>query len=59
AEAINYTKLAASELTDKLGRGCRIVPGRKKGKIELDYYGMDDLNDLLDALALIKRRNSK
>ena len=57
ADAINYTKLAASELTDKLGRGCRIVPGRKKGKIELDYYGMDDLNDLLDALALIKKRN--
>lgn len=59
ADAINYTKLAASELTTKLGRGCRIVPGRKKGKIELDYYGMDDLNDLLDALALIKKRNSK
>ena len=59
ADAVNYTKLAASELTTKLGRGCRIVPGRKKGKIELDYYGMDDLNDLLDALALIKKRNSK
>lgn len=59
ADAINYTKLAASELTTKLGRGCRIVPGRKKGKIELDYYGMDDLNELLDALALIKKRNSK
>ena len=59
SDAVNYTKLAASELTTKLGRGCRIVPGRKKGKIELDYYGMDDLNDLLDALALIKKRNSK
>ncbi|MBR3561837.1 MAG: ParB/RepB/Spo0J family partition protein [Oscillospiraceae bacterium] len=59
AEAVNYAKLAASELTDKLGRGCRIVAGRKKGRIELDYYGMDDLNDLLEALALIKKRNSK
>jgi len=57
AEAINYTKLAANELTTKLGRGCRIVPGRRKGRIELDYYGMDDLNDLLEALALIKKRN--
>ena len=56
AETVNYAKLAASELTAKLGRGCRIVPGRKKGRIELDYYGVDDLNDLLDALALIKRR---
>ena len=59
ADAVNYTKLAASELTTKLGRGCRIVPGRKKGKIELDYYGMDDLNDLLEALALIKKRKGK
>ena len=57
AEAVNYTRLAASELTTKLGRGCRIVPGKKKGRIELDYYGMDDLNDLLDALALIKKRS--
>jgi len=57
AEAVNYTKLAASELGAKLGRGCRIVPGRKKGRIELEYYGTDDLNDLLDALALIKKRN--
>lgn len=58
AEAVNYAKLAASELTDKLGRGCRIVPGKHKGRIELDYYDMDDLNDLLDALALIKKRNN-
>ena len=59
ADEINYAKLAASELTDKLGRGCRIVAGRKKGRIELDYYGMDDLNDLLEALALIKKRKGK
>ena len=59
ADAINYAKLAANELTTKLGRGCRIVPGKKKGRIELEYYGMDDLNDLLDALALIKKRNGK
>ena len=57
AEAVNYAKLAASELTDKLGRGCRIVAGKKKGRIELDYYGVDDLNDLLEALALIKKRD--
>ena len=59
AETVNYVRLAASELTSKLGRGCRIVPGRKKGRIELDYYGMDDLNDLLDALALIRKRGGE
>ena len=40
------------------GRGpaCRIVSGRKKGRIELEYYGTDDLNDLLDALHAIKKK---
>ncbi len=59
AGAVDYATLAANELSEKLGRGCRIVPGRKKGRVELEYYGMDDLNDLLDALAYIKKRNGK
>ena len=54
--AESYGRLAAQELSDKIGRTCRIVSGKKKGRIELDYYGMDDLNDLLEALAAIKRR---
>ena len=58
-EAVDYAKLAASELTDKLGRGCRIVTGKRKGRVELEYYGMDDLNDLLDALAQLKKRKRK
>ncbi len=54
--AESYGRLAAQDLSDKIGRTCRIVSGKKKGRIELDYYGMDDLNDLLEALAAIKRR---
>ena len=42
------------EAQARLCRGVKIVPGRKKGRIELEYYGVDDLNDLLDALAVIK-----
>ncbi len=53
-----YGKLAAEDLTKRLGRGCRIVAGRKKGRVELDYYSVDDLNDLLDALAEIKSRKA-
>ena len=41
----------------RLGRGVRIVTGRKKGRIELEYYGMDDLNDLLEALALLRSKS--
>ena len=50
---------AQKDLSSRLGRGVKIVSGRKKGRIELEYYGMDDLNDLLDALALLqlKKKN--
>ena len=51
---VDYTAEAQKELSSKLGRGVRIVTGRKKGRIELEYYGMDDLNDLLDALSLLR-----
>ena len=53
---VNYAKEAAKELGERLGRGCRIVTGRKKGRIELEYYGTDDLNDLLDALHAIRKK---
>ncbi len=53
---VNYAEEAAKELGGYLGRGCRIVSGRKKGRIELEYYGMDDLNDLLDALHAIRQK---
>ena len=51
---VNYAAEAQKSLAGKLGRGVRIVTGRKKGRVELEYYGVDDLNDLLDALALIR-----
>ena len=52
--AVDYTLEAQKELSSHLGRGVKIVTGRKKGRIELEYYGLDDLNDLLEALALIR-----
>ena len=51
---VNYAEEAAKALGTHLGRGCNIVSGRKKGRIELEYYGMDDLNNLLDALNALK-----
>mgnify|MGYP000033735698 CR=1 FL=1 len=53
--SVNYAEEAAKELGERLGRGCRIVTGRKKGRIELDYYGVDDLNALLEALEKLKK----
>ena len=58
-DGVNYFAEAQDELKSKLCRGVKIVPGRKKGRIELEYYGMDDLNDLLEALALLKPNQSQ
>ncbi|MBR5471780.1 MAG: ParB/RepB/Spo0J family partition protein [Oscillibacter sp.] len=54
ADQVDYTAEAQKDLSSRLGRGVKIVSGRKKGRIELEYYGVDDLNDLLDALALLQ-----
>lgn len=53
-QGVDYTAEAQKDLSNKLGRGVRIVTGRKKGRIELEYYGVDDLNDLLEALAILR-----
>ena len=55
---VDYNAEAQKELSSKLGRGVRIVTGRKKGRIELEYYGLDDLNDLLEALALLRMKKN-
>ena len=56
---VDYTAEAQKALSSKLGRGVKIVSGRKKGRIELEYYGLDDLNDLLEALALLQSAKKK
>ena len=55
-DAVDYTAEAQRDLTARLGRGVKIVTGKKKGRVELEYYGLDDLNDLLEALALLSAR---
>ena len=48
--AVNYVAAAERELSARLGRACHIAQGKKKGKVEIEYYGVDDLNELLEAL---------
>ena len=55
AGSVDYAAEAARELSERLGRPCKIVTGRKKGRLELEYYGVDDLNALLDALHKLKK----
>lgn len=47
---VDYVAVAERELSTHMGRACHIVHGKKKGRIEIEYYDTDDLNDLLEAL---------
>ena len=53
--AIDYAAVMGSQLTQVLGRKVNIVDGRKKGRIELEYYGADDREELLRALMMLKK----
>ena len=39
----------AKSLSKHLGRGVKIVNGKRKGRFELEFYGQEDLQNLLDA----------
>lgn len=56
APDVDYAAVAAKELGDTLGRRVKIVSGKRKGRLELEYYGNDDLNDLLEALQKLPHR---
>ena len=53
--AVDYAAQASLELGQALGRKVHIVDGRKKGRIELEYYGADDREALLAALYKLKK----
>ena len=45
-----YLRAAEKDLAARFGRKVHIVNGKKKGKVELEYYNPEDLNALLDLL---------
>ncbi|MPM07213.1 Stage 0 sporulation protein J [bioreactor metagenome] len=45
-----YLKEAEKNLSTRYSRRVKIVQGKRKGKIELEYYDQNDLQALLDAL---------
>ena len=52
--AVDYIGECEKSLSKHLGRGVKIVSGKRKGRFELEFYGNDDLQNLLDALMSIK-----
>ena len=54
--AVNYVAECEKQLSKHLGRGVKIVNGKRKGRFELEFYGQDDLQILLDALMKIEKK---
>lgn len=45
-----YLKEVEKDLTTRLGRKVSISPGKKKGRVELEFYNMEDLDTLLELI---------
>ena len=52
---VDYVAECEKKLSKVLGRGVKIVNGKKKGRFELDFYDQDDLQNLIDMLMNIKK----
>ena len=52
---IDYIGECEKQLSKHLGRGVKIVNGKRKGRFELEFYGQEDLQNLLDTLMNLKK----
>ena len=53
--AVNYIEECEKSLSKHLSRGVKIVNGKRKGRFELEFYGEEDLQTLLDLLMQLKK----
>ena len=53
--AVDYVAECEKTLSKQLGRGVKIVNGKRKGRFELEFYGQEDLQNLLDALMKLQK----
>ena len=52
---VDYVAECEKQLSKHLGRGVKIVNGKRKGRFELEFYGQEDLQNLLDILMRLEK----
>ena len=58
--SVDYIHEIEKELENSLGRKVKLVDGRKKGRIEIEFYGAEDREKLIENLRLFSSlRNNK
>ena len=55
---VDYIAECEKHLSRHLGRGVKITNGKRKGHLDLEFYGPDDLQQLLDALEGLQRKEA-
>ena len=55
--AVDYLAECEKDLTGRLGRRVKIINGKRKGRFELEFYGQDDLQRLLELLQSLHEVN--
>ena len=57
--AVDYLARCEKQLSRRLGRGVKITNGKRKGHLDLEFYGPDDLERLLEALQKLGRKEDE
>ncbi len=52
--SVDYCAEVANRLSQSLGRKVKLVDGKKIGRIEIEFYGADDREALIEALESLK-----
>ena len=52
---VDYVAECEKKLSKHLGRGVKIVTGKRKGRFEIEFYGPEDLQTLLDNLLTLEQ----
>ncbi len=55
---VDYIAECEKNLSRYLGRGVRITNGKRKGHLDLEFYGPDDLQKLLELLEQLKNKEA-
>jgi ParB family chromosome partitioning protein len=56
---VDYFAEAEKLMEKSVGRKVRIINGRKKGRIEIEYCGSEDLNALIDLITALNTRKEE
>lgn len=56
--AVDYIAECEKSLSRHLGRGVKIVNGKRKGRFELEFYGQEDLQRLLEILETLPKEGN-